>query len=171
MSKSRRSGKADGHKAPATPATTMLDAAGIAYEPHAYEHDPRVTDYGAEAASTLGIDAEHVFKTLVLHLDSGYGVCVLPVSHQADLKAAAAALGAKKAALAQAADVSRLTGYVLGGVSPLGTRTQLPVVVDASAENLERVYVSGGRRGFDVSLSPSDLADVLGASFAPVARR
>lgn len=154
-----------------TRATTMLDGAGITYEGHVYDHDPRVNDYGDEAASALGVEPDHVFKTLVLHLDSGYGVCVLPVSHQADFKAAAAALGAKKASLAQAADVSRLTGYVLGGVSPLGTRTRLPVVIDASAETLERLYVSGGRRGFDVSLSPTDLAEILGARFAPVARR
>lgn len=156
--------------ASATPATQQLTAAGVDFEERAYEHDPRAESYGLEAAQELGVEARSVFKTLVVELDhDGFGVCVVPVEMRADLKAAAAALGAKKAKLAQPADVQRLTGYVLGGVSPLGQRTTLPTVVDESAADLERVYVSGGRRGLDVGLAPQDLTRLTGAVLAPVA--
>ena len=155
----------------ATPATQALSAAGVAFEELPYEHDPAARSYGDEAAEALGLDPASVFKTLVVSLDhGGHGVCVVPVAARADLKAAAAALGAKKAQLADPADVHRLTGYVLGGVSPLGQRTTLPTVVDESASGLERMYVSGGRRGFDVGLAPQDLVRVTGAVLAPVAR-
>lgn len=158
------------HGASATPATQQLTAAGVDFEERAYEHDPRAESYGLEAAQELGVEARSVFKTLVVELDhDGFGVCVVPVEMRADLKAAAAALGAKKAKLAQPADVQRLTGYVLGGVSPLGQRTTLPTVVDESAGKLERVYVSGGRRGLDVGLAPQDLTRLTGAVVAPVA--
>ncbi|MDO4918411.1 Cys-tRNA(Pro) deacylase [Kocuria sp.] len=158
-------------KSSATPATQALTAAGVAFEELPYEHDPRVQSYGTEAAEALGLDPQSVFKTLVVALEhGGFGVCVVPVAARADLKAAAAALGAKKARLADPADVQRLTGYVLGGVSPLGQRTHLPTVVDAGARGLERIYVSGGRRGFDVGLAPQDLAKVTGAVFAAVAQ-
>ena len=154
------------HGASATPATQQLTAAGVDFD----EHDPRAESYGLEAAQELGVEARSVFKTLVVELDhDGFGVCVVPVEMRADLKAAAAALGAKKAKLAQPADVQRLTGYVLGGVSPLGQRTTLPTVVDESAADLERVYVSGGRRGLDVGLAPQDLTRLTGAVLAPVA--
>ncbi|CAL8898108.1 Cys-tRNA(Pro) deacylase [Kocuria varians] len=158
------------HGASATPATRELTTAGVAFEERAYEHDPRAESYGLEAAQQLGVSPEAVFKTLVVELEhGGFGVCVVPVELRADLKAAAAALGAKKAHLAQPADVQRLTGYVLGGVSPLGQRTKLPTVLDDSARDLERMYVSGGRRGLDVGLAPADLAKLTGAIFAAVA--
>lgn len=158
------------HGASATPATQQLTTAGVDFEERAYEHDPRAESYGLEAAQELGVEARSVFKTLVVELDhEGFGVCVVPVEMRVDLKAAAAALGAKKAKLAQPADVQRLTGYVLGGVSPLGQRTTLPTVVDESAADLERVYVSGGRRGLDVGLAPQDLTRLTGAVLAPVA--
>ena len=157
------------HSAPATPATRALEAAGIPFEALPYEHDPRAESYGDEAAQALGLPPESVFKTLVVALDhGGFGVCVVPVSARADLKAVAAALGAKKAHLSDPGDVQRLSGYVLGGVSPLGQRTTLPTVVDESARRLERVYVSGGRRGFDVGLAPEDLVRATGAVFAAV---
>lgn len=159
------------NRAPATPATRALEAAGVGFEALPYEHDPAAESYGLEAARALGLDPEHVFKTLVVELDTGvHGVCVLPVSHSANLKAAAAALNAKKAAMAAPADVTRLTGYVLGGVSPLGQRSALATVIDASARGLETMYVSGGRRGFDVGLRPADLAELTGARFAGITR-
>ena len=158
-------------RAPATPATRALEAAGVGYESLPYRHDPTAASYGLEAAHVLGLDPEHVFKTLVVELDTGaHGVCVLPVSRSANLKAVAAALGAKKAVMAAPADVTRLTGYVLGGVSPLGQRTRLPTVIDVSARGLGSMYVSGGRRGFDVGLCPADLARLTGAGFAAITR-
>lgn len=159
------------HRSSATPAVHALTEAGVPFEELPYEHDPAARSYGDEAAEALGLDPASVFKTLVVSLDhGGHGVCVVPVAARADFKAAAAALGAKKAQLADPADVHRLTGYVLGGVSPLGQRTTLPTVVDESASGLERMYVSGGRRGFDVGLAPQDLVRVTGAVLASVAR-
>ena len=158
-------------RASATPATLALERAGVQFEAMGYEHDPRVTAYGREAAEALGLPPQCVFKTLVVHTDhDGFGVCVVPVTGNADLKAVAAALGAKKARLADPGDVQRLTGYVLGGVSPLGQRTRLPTVIDDGARRLEHMYVSGGRRGLDVGLAPRDLAELTGAVFAAIAR-
>ncbi|MCG7431813.1 Cys-tRNA(Pro) deacylase [Kocuria indica] len=158
-------------RASATPATLALERAGVQFEAMGYEHDPRVTAYGREAAEALGLPPQCVFKTLVVQTDhDGFGVCVLPVAQSADLKAVAVALGAKKARLADPGDVQRLTGYVLGGVSPLGQRTRLPTVIDDGARRLDRMYVSGGRRGQDVGLAPRDLAELTGAVFAAIAR-
>ena len=158
-------------RASATPATRILERAGVPFEAVGYEHDPRVTAYGQEAAEALGLPPQCVFKTLVVHTEhEGFGVCVVPVTGNADLKAVAAALGAKKARLADPADVHRLTGYVLGGVSPLGQRTRLPTVIDDAAQQLDRMYVSGGQRGLDVGLAPQDLAELTGAVFAAIAR-
>ncbi|RKQ36510.1 Cys-tRNA(Pro) deacylase [Kocuria tytonis] len=158
-------------KSSATPATRALSEAGVPFRELSYEHDPRAESYGNEAAEALGLAPEAVFKTLVVSLDhGGFGVCVVPVAARADLKAVAAALGAKKAHLADPADVHRLTGYVLGGVSPLGQRSTLPTVVDESARSLAELYVSGGRRGFDVGLRPEDLVRVTGAVVAAVAQ-
>lgn len=154
-----------------TPATVALRDAAIAFEMLGYDHDPNTGSYGHEAAEALGLDTSVVFKTLVVRTDSGrFGVCVLPVSHSADLKAVASAMGDKKATLAAPEDVHRLTGYVLGGVSPIGQRTALPTVVDTSAQHLETVYVSGGHRGFDLALAPQDLLHITGGSYAAVAR-
>ncbi len=164
-------------KASATPATMALTAAGVAFEVHTYAHDPRSDlSFGLEAAEALGVDPAAVFKTLVVRVDglprhSGLAVALVPVAESLDLKAVAQAFGQKKATMASPTDAQRSSGYVTGGISPLGQRTPLPTVIDASAESLTRVYVSGGRRGFDVSLAPGDLAAITGASFAAIAAR
>ena len=159
------------NRAPSTPATRALTAAGVGFESLLYRHDPAAESYGLEAARALGLDPDHVFKTLVVELDTGaHAVCVLPVSRSANLKAVAAALGAKKAGMAGPGDVTRVTGYVLGGVSPLGQRSALATVIDSSARELVTMYVSGGRRGFDVGLRPADLAELTGAYFARITR-
>ena len=140
----------------------------------AYEHDPRAHDrglsYGQEAALALGIEAERVFKTLLADVDGSLTVAVVPVDGQLDLKALAAAVGGKKAAMADPAAAERATGYVVGGISPLGQRRRLPTVVDASALGFESVLVSAGRRGVDVELAPADLVRLTAARTAPIAR-
>ncbi len=155
-----------------TPATVQLTEAGVEYEVLTYEHDPRAQSFGLEAAEVLGLGRDAVFKTLVAQTDlkdnHGLVVGIVPVSHQLSLKALAAAVGAKKAAMAEKATVERTTGYVVGGVSLLGQKRPLTTVIDASAEGLERMYVSGGKRGLDIGLAPADLARVLGASFAEI---
>ena len=157
-------------RASATPATLALERAGVQFEAMGYEHDPRVTAYGREAAEALGLPPQCVFKTLVVHTDhDGFGVCVVPVTGNADLKAVAAALGAKKARLADPGDVQRLTGYVLGGVSPLGQRKRLPTAIDESALGFETVFCSAGRRGLEVEVAPSDLVAATSATVAPLA--
>ena len=152
-----------------TPATVALDRAGIAYTVHAYEHDPKATSYGLEAAEALGLEPATVFKTLLAAVDGALVVAVVPVTRHLDLKALAAATGAKRAVMAEPAVAERSTGYVVGGISPLGQRKRLPTVIDASARELPTIYVSGGRRGADVGLAPTDLAGLLGATFAPIA--
>lgn len=154
----------------ATPATIELTRLGIPFIVRGYDHDPAETDYGAEAAARLGVAAERVFKTLLADVDGALAVAVVPVSGRLDLKALAAALGGKRAAMADPALAERKTGYVVGGISPLGQRTRLQTVIDASAEALETVLVSGGRRGFDIELAPADLARATGARFAPIGR-
>jgi len=159
---------------PSTPATAALVEAGVAHTAHAYAHDAAVSaavGYGLEAAHALGIDPERVYKTLVVEVDGALGVAVLPVSAKLDLKAVGAALGGKRAAMADPAAAERTTGYVRGGISPLGQRRRLPTVVDASALEHPTVLVSGGRRGLDVELSPADLVMLTGAVTAPVAAR
>jgi Cys-tRNA(Pro)/Cys-tRNA(Cys) deacylase len=157
----------------ATPATAALDAAGVSYQVHAYAHDPAVTNYGAEAAAALRIDPDRMFKTLVIDLGSTrpeLAVAVVPVSGQLGLKQFAAALGAKRAVLAEAGLVTRTTGYVLGGVSPLGQKVALPTLIDETAELWDTIFVSAGRRGLDVELAPTDLARLTQARFADIAR-
>lgn len=153
-----------------TPATTALTRAGVDFAVHPYEHDPAAPSYGLEAAEALGVPAEQVFKTLLVEGQRGLAVGVVPVSRTLDLKAVAAALGVKKVAMAPPAAAERTTGYVVGGISPVGQRKALPTVVDDSALAFERVYVSGGRRGLDLSLSPTDLVRVTGATCASIAR-
>lgn len=156
---------------PVTPATRVLMAARIPFRALPYDHDAGVTAYGAEAVVQLGLAPEVVFKTLVVSTDTGrFAMAVVPVSGAADLKAVASALGGKKARLADARDVERLTGYVLGGVSPIGTRTKLDTVIDDSAVDLDTMYVSGGRRGFDIAVAPHDLLRVTGARTARIRR-
>lgn len=155
---------------PTTAATTALARAGIRFIPHSYVHDPGVTDFGAEAARKLGVDAARVFKTLMVEADAGFGIGVVPVDAMLDLKALAAALGGKKAELANPTVAERKSGYVVGGISPIGQRTPLPTVLDASAEDFETILVSGGRRGFDIELAPGDLLAVTGGRFAAIRR-
>lgn len=158
----------------ATPAIAALVTAGIPHEVLQYHHDPRAESFGAEAvaelASTVGVDPEQILKTLVVALPSGLGVAVLPVPSRLSLKAAAAALGAPRAEMADPAAAQRSSGYVVGGISPLGQRKRLPTVLDATAADLPTVYVSGGRRGLDLGLDPADLVRLLDAVVAPVGR-
>jgi Cys-tRNA(Pro)/Cys-tRNA(Cys) deacylase len=153
-----------------TPATVTLDRAGIAYEVRAYEHDPAATSYGLEAATALGVPPERVFKTLLVDTDKGLGVGIVPVDRLLDLKAVAAALGAKKATMADPAVAERVTGYVVGGISPVGQKKALPTVLDASALQHGTILVSGGKRGLDIELAPGDLVTVTRGSTAPIAR-
>ncbi|PKQ21931.1 MAG: Cys-tRNA(Pro) deacylase [Actinobacteria bacterium HGW-Actinobacteria-5] len=156
-----------------TPATEALSRAGVEFVLHAYDHDPDSTDYGNEAAEALGIDPLRIFKTLVVDLGSTrpeLAVAVVPVAGMLSLKHAATALGAKRAAMADKALVARSTGYVLGGVSPLGQRSPLPTVIDETAQLWDTIYVSAGKRGLQVELAADDLARVTGATFADIAR-
>lgn len=154
----------------ATPATVALAGAGVPFSEHPYEHDPGALSYGLEAADRLGLDSAQVFKTLLATLDGRLVVGVVPVSGQLDLKALAATLGGKRAELAAPADAERATGYVVGGISPVGQRRQHPTVVDESALLFDTVYVSGGRRGLDIGLAPADLVRVTGAVVAGIRR-
>lgn len=153
----------------ATPATAALTAAGVPFTPHVYAHDLSTSSYGMEAASVLGIDPARVFKTLLADVDGSLAVAVVPVSGSLDLKALAHALGHKKASMADPAVAQRRTGYVLGGISPLGQRHSSPTVVDDSALAFDTIFVSGGHRGFDIELSPADLIRLAGASTAAIA--
>lgn len=142
-----------------TPATKVLDKAGIAYTLHRYEHDPQAESYGGEAADKLGLDPAQVFKTLLASTETGeLLVAVVPVNGQLDLKLLAKAAGAKKMAMADPAAAQRSTGYLLGGISPLGQKKALRTVIDASAEQWPQLYVSAGRRGLEIALQPADLA-------------
>ncbi|WP_381799516.1 Cys-tRNA(Pro) deacylase [Streptomyces niveus] len=153
-----------------TPATVALTAAKAEFTLHAYEHDPAAPSYGEEAAQALGVSADRVFKTLVADVDGELTVAVVPVSGSLDLKALAAAVGGKRATMADPAAAERTTGYVRGGISPLGQRKPLRTVLDSSARAHPTVCVSAGRRGLEVELSPSDLAALTSATLAPIAR-
>jgi Cys-tRNA(Pro)/Cys-tRNA(Cys) deacylase len=151
-----------------TPATAVLAAAGVSFNLHPYSHDPAAASYGMEAAEVLGIDPARVFKTLMVEVDGKLAVGVVPVSGSLDLKAIAAALGSKKAAMADPSAAERRTGYVLGGISPLGQRQPSPTVIDESALTLDTVLVSGGRRGLDIELNPRDLVRLTKAVTAAI---
>lgn len=153
-----------------TPATLALTRAGIAFTTHAYEHDPGVRSYGLEAAEVLGIEPDRVFKTLFAEVDGRLVVGIVPVSGQLDLKAVAAALGGKKAAMADPADAERASGYVVGGISPIGQKRLHPTVLDESALAFPTVFVSGGKRGLDLELAPADLVRATKATTARIAR-
>ncbi len=153
-----------------TPATVALMALGIPFVAREYIHDASVTSFGLEAASALGIEPERVFKTLMADADGSLVVAVVPVAGTLDLKALVAAVGAKKAGMADPTVAERRTGYVLGGISPIGQKTSLVTVLDETAELLDTVLVSGGRRGFDIELSPTDLVRATGASIAAIVR-
>jgi Cys-tRNA(Pro)/Cys-tRNA(Cys) deacylase len=152
-----------------TPATALLSKAKIAFTLHPYDHDPRAEAYGDEAAAALGVEPNRIFKTLIALIDGKLVCAVVPVAGRLDLKALAAAVGGKRGAMAEPAAAARATGYVVGGISPLGQRTALPVVVDTSAEGFESVFVSAGKRGLQVELSPSDLVQAARARVAPIA--
>lgn len=153
-----------------TPATVALTKAGVTFTTHTYEHDPAAKSYGLEAAEALGLQPEQVFKTLLVDVDGRLSVGVVPVDKQLDLKAVAAALNGKKATMADPAAAERITGYVVGGISPIGQKRLLPTVIDETATIHETVYVSGGRRGLDLGLSPTDLLKLTAARTAPIAR-
>ena len=153
-----------------TPATVALERAGIAFTPHAYEHDPANTNFGIEAADVLGLDPEQVFKTLLADLDGALVVAIVPVGGKLDLKALAAALGGKKAVMADPAVAQRKTGYIVGGISPIGQKTPHPTVLDETAELYASIFVSGGRRGFDIELAPADLLAVTNGRIAAIAK-
>ena len=152
-----------------TPAVDLVRKEGIAHTLHEYAHDPKSESYGTEAAEKLGLDPDQVFKTLVAETDTGeLVVAIVPVSGSLNLKQLAKAARAKKAAMADKQKVQRTTGYVLGGVSPLGQKKALRTVIDESAQAFDSIHVSAGRRGLAIELAPADLADLTRASFAPI---
>ncbi|MGB5951183.1 MAG: Cys-tRNA(Pro) deacylase [Ornithinimicrobium sp.] len=154
-----------------TPALHVLQAAGVSFEVRAYDHDPDAPSYGIEAAEALGVAQDRVFKTLVARIDPGdLVVAIVPVSSMLDLKALASACGAKKAEIADPQVAQRSTGYVIGGISPIGQRKALPTVLDESADSCAAILVSGGRRGLDIELSPIDLLSVTGGRYAAISR-
>jgi Cys-tRNA(Pro)/Cys-tRNA(Cys) deacylase len=157
-------------KSVGTPATLALERAGVAFTVHTYEHDPGAAGYGVEAASALGLDPALVFKTLLAEAGGELVVGIVPVTGQLDLKSLAAEVGAKKAARADPAAAARVTGYVVGGISPIGQKRRLRTVLDSSATAHDRIYVSGGRRGMDIGLAPADLVALVGATVAPIRR-
>ena len=153
-----------------TPAIVLLEKRGIAHDVVSYNHDPAADSYGSEAVEALGLDPSVVFKTLLADVAGvGLVVAVVPVSGRLDLKTLAKAAGGKKASMADPAEAERTTGYVVGGISPLGQRKRLLTVIDSSAQHLEVMHVSVGRRGLEVALAPSDLLALTGGSFALIA--
>jgi len=153
-----------------TPATVALTRAGIEFRLHEYAHDPRAESYGLEAAEALGLDPARVFKTLMATVDGRLAVAVVPVSGQLDLKALARALGASRAAMAEVAAAERATGYVAGGISPVGQRRPHPTVLDSTALDHPSVFVSAGRRGLDLEIAPADLVRITRAITERVGR-
>jgi len=153
-----------------TPATVALTAAGIPFTAHAYDHDPANTNFGLEAATALQLDPEQVFKTLLADVDGKLVVGIVPVTGKLDLKALAAAIGGKRAEMADPKLAERRTGYVVGGISPIGQKTAHPTVLDETAELYDTIYVSGGRRGLDLELAPADLVRITDATVTAIAR-
>jgi Cys-tRNA(Pro)/Cys-tRNA(Cys) deacylase len=154
-----------------TPATIALQRAGIPFTLHEYAHDPRHSSYGLEASQALGVPPERVFKTLIAEVDGHLVTGVVPVEGQLDLKALAAAVRGKRAVMAQVTAAERATGYVAGGISPVGQRRRLPVVLDASAMNFGTVFCSAGRRGLEIELAPADLVRAADATVASIGTR
>ena len=153
-----------------TPATLLLEREGVPHTVHAYEVDQHVRSYGQAAAAAMGVEPERMLKTLLATVDGRLVCGVVPVAGTLDLKALAGAVGGKRGAMADPAVAERSTGYVVGGISPLGQRTRLPTVVDETAELWDTVVVSGGRRGLSVELAPADLVRLTGAVVADVSR-
>jgi len=162
-----------GKSARGTPATEALTSAGITFALHSYTHHDDSRDFGAEAARELGVSDLRIFKTLVVDVGSGrpsLAVGIVPVATQLDLKAFAAVVGAKKAAMAKPADASRSSGYVVGGISPIAQKTQLPAVLDETAQLFDTIFVSAGKRGLQVELTPADLAAITHAHWGDIAK-
>jgi Cys-tRNA(Pro)/Cys-tRNA(Cys) deacylase len=153
-----------------TPATVALTSAGLPFSLHPYEHDPAAASYGLEAAEALGVEPDRVFKTLLADTELGLVVGVVPVTGLLDLKALATAVGAKRAAMADPAVAERRTGYVVGGISPIGQKTRHVTVVDETAQLFETVFVSGGKRGLDIELAPNDLLRATDGTYAAIAK-
>jgi Cys-tRNA(Pro)/Cys-tRNA(Cys) deacylase len=151
-----------------TPATVLLARLKIPFTLHPYEHDPRAEAFGDEAAAALGVEPERIFKTLIAVIDGTLVCGVVPVAGRLDLKALAGAVGGKRGAMAEPAAAARATGYVVGGISPLGQKSRLKVVVDDSAARFDTVFVSAGKRGLQVELAPADLLRAAGAATAPI---
>jgi Cys-tRNA(Pro)/Cys-tRNA(Cys) deacylase len=155
-----------------TPAINILKKNKIAHKLHEYTHDPSSKSYGEEASEKLGIPQDRVFKTLVVNLDGKELVVgVIPVSSMLNMKLIAKSAGAKKASMADKSDVERSTGYVLGGVSPLGQKKRLRTIIDSSAENHATIHISAGRRGLEIELNPNDLKKLVGGTFAEICRQ
>ncbi len=155
-----------------TPAIKLLEKKGIKFQLHRYDHDPECQTYGEEAADKLNLDPARVLKTLVAQLDGNeLAVAIVPVSTMLDLKALAKESGAKKARMADKKEVERTTGYIVGGVSPIGQKKRLRALIDSSALQFATVLVSGGKRGLDIELAPQDLSQLIGAGFAEISKR
>lgn len=153
-----------------TPATVALTRAGVPFTVHAYDHSPDAASYGEEAATALGVPTERVFKTLLADVDGTLTVAVVPVAGRLDLKALASAVGGKRAAMADPSAAERATGYVVGGISPLGQKKRLTTVVDTSALTHETVFVSAGKRGLEVEVTPADLVTLTAATTSHISR-
>ncbi|GAA3585612.1 Cys-tRNA(Pro) deacylase [Klugiella xanthotipulae] len=153
-----------------TPATTTLDRLGLPYTPHEYTHDPAVDDYGREAAEALSMPPAQVFKTLLAEVDGQLVVGIVPVNGKLDLKALARAVGGKKAVMANPLLAERKTGYIVGGISPIGQKTSSPTFLDSTAAEHVNVLVSGGRRGLDIEIAVTDLLRATGGILAPIRR-